>query len=286
MTIKIKKLAAGSTRAHKTRRARAGLTLIELVLATGLLTVVLLYTMLALMSLVRLNRLTALEITATNAMRSQIEEVMTVARDNVGRDDITNQARAVIHYYGTEFRNEKIALGPLSDYDYGFGDDVEEKDKDYINIDRVVLAGDGNKLTYYFGVPGPGDASRISNDGELEGQVMSSRGVGTMVIYLDEQSVPPAEEVDSNWAFMWKDLGVEKERIQKGFDMNRDGHIDNKRIDGTTREKITQALLNDAEDFDEEVDIVQVPIDITITYFTNETHTGQELSLTRRIIVM
>lgn len=266
MTVKIKLFSAGIRRVRKPRRARAGLTLIELVLATGLLTVVLLYTLMALLSLIRLNRVTALEITATNAMRSQIEEVMTVARDNVGHNDISNQARAVIYYYGTNFDDEKIALGPKK-----------------ANIDRVDLAGDGKTLTYFFGVPEPGQAARVAGGGDAEVQAMSPLGVGKMVIYLDEQSVPPA---DATWSMMWKDLGDERKKVTSGFDMNRDGHIDNRRIDGDEREKITADLLRDSSKFDEAVDIVQAPIDITVTYYANDSHEGEELQVTRRVIVM
>ena len=254
------------------RRERLGLTLIEVTLASGLFALVMVLSMQILAGDMRVNRLTAMQIAANNAIRAQIGELMTVSRDNLANDVAGDLAKAALYYYGNNFKGEKIRIGPGG-----------------TEIDRVSIE-DGNKLVYLFGIPEPGDAARnvvTYGGGSAKGELQpSEKAVGRMVLYLSELDVMPASSVEDGWNVMWKDIGTgspDVAEMASGFDLNRDGVVDNRTRDGNVRGSVTWQDLADPK---ARLDIVQFPVDIEVTFFTNGKHETRAFSQSRRVIVM
>lgn len=253
------------------RNNNRGMTLLEVVFACGLFAVLMTFAIRIMASDIQLNRVTAMQIAANNAVRAQIEEIMTVARDNLGNDAAGDLAKAAVFYYGNNFTGQTIDIGPKG-----------------ASLDRVVLE-NGNRLVYHFSIPEPGDAGRAVVDAGAEKQgerLASTRAIGRMVIYLGELAVEPTNADDAQWNVMWRDIGQgnpDVSSVARGFDLNRDGKIDNLKLDGTARGAVTWADLRDPR---ANLDVLQLPVDINVIFFTNASHEREVYRLFRRVVVM
>jgi hypothetical protein len=113
-----------------------------------------------------------------------------------------------------------------------------------------------------------GDAARASGGGfEIAGNA-----VGTIRFYLDETSVAPPEGAEQ----IWRDLGDGTGGQAYGFDMNQDGEI------GPPQASASMALLKNNP---AALGIIQMPIDIVVTFFADETHKVEIYSQARRLVI-
>jgi len=255
------------------RRRQQGLTLIEVLVAAALLVILFLGTLLAFISFIRENELTAIEITANNAMRAQIEEVQAAARDNV---DLTttlmgkngNMPVGALFYY-TQFGGGQIAIGPAAN-----------PGGPSTLVDRLELGPNSAFFTYRFAVPEPGESLHATTGATRE-LAPSRRGFGEMRIWLDEREVPPF-----GGDVMWEDLGLNAAPPPaRGFDMNGNGRPDNLMLDGMGfRPQLTIADLRALRDVDP-LEFQALPIDITIRYFNNDTHDDEIFRVERRVVL-
>lgn len=249
-----------------------GMTLLEVVFACGLFALLMTFAIRIMASDIQVNRLTAMQIAANNSVRAQIEEIMTVSRDNIGHDAAGDLAKAAVYYYGNNFKNQKLRIGPGK-----------------TELDRVLIEG-GDKLVYHFAVPEPGGAGRAALDMAAEAQkgerLPSARAVGRMVVYLSELAVEHACFDGDGWNVMWKDIGKgnpDVASLDKGFDLNRDGKIDNTKLDGTPRGAVTWAALENPR---ANLDVLQLPVDVSVIFYTDASHTREVYRLLRRVVVM
>lgn len=236
-----------------TRRGQRGMTLIEVVLSLALLAALLTSTMMLLLGVVRQNRVIAMEITAGKAINEQLEELRSAGNDNaVANNGFMSQG--VVAYYADSFKSETIAVGP-----------------NQTPLPRVELDTAGGRLVYRFWVSPPGESRRfVSSDNRNFNP--SPLGLGEMSIYLQETSVHPI----AGAAAIWEDIGG-GETLADGFDMNQDGKI--------TAWTTAPASLGEVASSRYLDEFRQVPVDITVTYFSDASHRAQTYSVTRRAIV-
>lgn len=183
-------------------RGEGGFTLLEVVMAVAILTLVFLATLLELFAVVRQNRLTAMEITATNVMRRQLEEAVAAAGDN--QKAAKGAAKGVVRYLmAIRDRLDTRAAGAYP----------------------VVVATDraAGTITYEFVVPAPGSASRDLTSAAADEQNAYDRARGRMIVYLRENAVPTDFSVWNNMKA--GTTGPTPARLA-GFDMNGDGKLD------------------------------------------------------------
>ncbi len=244
-------------------RGRRGFTLIEVLLAIALAGIILIAALGAIMSAVRTNRTTAMQVAATNAVRRQIEEVLTVGREN--SLSLDNTTATVVAYYGDKGTIEKDA------------------------------GGKSIGVRYAFPLPVPGSKARDDSGAPLP----DPRGEGVMIIYLAEEEVPSvgnslaAEEAeDFAWIDISKnvtsgDIGLGYKfvdgrkapvRADKGFDMNHDGEVKSKAADYI-------AFIGNPAGRVEDFDLAQLPIDISVTYYENADHKRESYFTMRRLMV-
>lgn len=241
------------------RSGSGGMTLIEISISVGILSLVLASSLSAAISTHNRNRLIATEIAARNAMRKQIEEVMSVATD-----------------YAFTVHNGEAALGTLAFYardpyaaEEIVGPGGEPMVRTYMEDGRMISL---------FSVPEPGSPSRALPGGSEEGSKSDRKakeyrgGYGRIIMYLDETDVPPAPNTD----MMWEDLGDNDNWLEDGFDMNGDGKIEHPTIP-ITQNTLRNSLIG--------VDIKRLPIDVEVHYFNNEKQSQEIYSITRRMIV-
>jgi hypothetical protein len=219
-------------------------------IAMTLIAAAVIITLVGLIGLLQEDRTVEVQVTATGAIRSQTEEIVSVAADAKSMDSL---AAAVIQYYATTFDrdNEKIPLGP-----------------DGAVLPRVELVDDNSKLLYRFPIRYPGDATRTST-GEFD---VNRNAVGTITFYLDETAVKAPDDA----AQVWQDLGDGSGGLASGFDMNQDGEITPQTA------AISMALLkNDPM----ALGILQMPVDIRVMFYNDPRHTLLAYSQARRIVI-
>lgn len=185
---------------RRTRRPVAGFSLIEVLIALAILGVTFLWTLYLLMSQVAGNRMTALEIAATNAMRTRVEEMVAVSGDNTVAAQ--GAAKAVI-----------LFLNHLQAQVAGHGSNYP--------IQVVYSPGD-RTIEYSFLMPGIGSRTpEATGTGAVTG-VSDTLAQGVITVYLDESRVP-AE------FFTWDDVTHSNQtpNALAGFDMDGDGNFNN-----------------------------------------------------------
>ena len=235
------------------RRGNRGMTLLEVVLALGILMVVLTTVLLLFMDVVRMNRTVAMQVTAGQSISGQLEELRSVAIDNAtGHDGI--MARALVAYYADTFSGENIAIGPNG-----------------TSIPRVELDAAGGRLIYRFWVANPGESRRFVAAGDRTFNP-SKVGIGEMSVYIKETAMPPS----SGSGAIWEDMAAGGTTVSSGFDINGDG---------TIADWAPPANLNTVKGDGFLKNIQQVPVDITITYFSDAKHQAQIYSVTRRMVM-
>lgn len=232
-----------------------GITLIELVVSCAILAMAMLGTTKLLMAVILNNRMTALEIAASTAIRNQVEEILTVSRDDPA--GVGNPTGAVLRYFST--------------------------------LPGAVVT--ANSITCSFPVPLPGVVSRDAAGNTIATQ----EGIGTAVFYLAETLVPA---VGDNWSaegandYVWRDISANLSAsaiagnpnlrpVSRGFDMNLDDKISNFDKKGVRKYQDLSLSALSSSDFD----LLQLPVDITVTYFSDQAHTRTDYAAKRRMVV-
>lgn len=178
-----------------TRRKRsAGMTFLEIVVAFGIFSGIMLTYMQSQLSVLLLNQTTKFEASGTNVIRRQLEEAVSMAYDN--KDKAGGVAKGYV-YYLRRMRDRLETAGNPSDH-------------------PITVTLNGSILTYTFAVPEPG-WSPMQGD-EL---AASPSATGTIRVFLNEAAVPA--EFDG-----WGDLapdGTITLNTNGGFDMNDNGKL-------------------------------------------------------------
>ena len=240
------------------RRVSGGFTLVEVVLSLGILTTAILGAMMAVYGNHRQNRLTVMEITARNVMRAQVEEIMSVATDAMSEAPPTGVAKleaaqGILRYYASDEMRAETVVGPGG-------------------VDSAKVFFDDGHLICLFSIPDAGFSGRESGENGTEKQLLfNRRALGRMTLYLDETRVGP----DDTATAMWNDLGTGTGGVTTGFDMDGDGAI------RTPSFTASFSLLRDSP---QDTGIKQLPIDIEVFFFDNESHDRLIYSTRRRMV--
>jgi prepilin-type N-terminal cleavage/methylation domain-containing protein len=258
--------AARNAAEHRERYSRHGMTLIEVILAMGIFAIVILWTLSTLMSAITTNRILTANVTANATILQQQEELQEIASS-----DIKSPAAAIIRHYAS--LAEIITIPPPDEDDE---DEENNAPPDY--GDNGILVGpngqsvpklhwdeDDRGLVYTFAIPGPADS--IADDAPF------NRGFGEMLIYLNEEKVP----------VNWSDLG-DKDGVSAGagtgYDINGDQTIKN----ALSADAKSDLENGDFDAFDDSVEPHRLPVDITVRYFTDASHSRLYFDTTRRSV--
>lgn len=243
--------AYGGMRVAEKRRGRRGLTLIEVVMASGIFSVVALFTIYLYMTLVHSNSTTSMQVSATNLIRSTTEDVFTAARENLSDAFGLGQASAALRFFAA--------------------------------LPGARLEGTQNDRLVYYNPP-------IGNDGKFgtsntRAEIGTAEGRMKVTMYLRESTVPPPPATSGGAAVVWRDVGTGTGTRAGGFDLNRDGSVNDA---GMTSVSTIGALRTLAGL--EGLGIRQLPVDIEVAYFkpgdNNPAKNTPLFRTTRRIIVM
>lgn len=249
-------------RARRSQRS-SGFTLVETVISIALLALVIIVSNMAIMGATRLNRIMAMQAVAEDWLRLQAEEVHAIARDSARRGKVS--AQAVLFHYGSGGYAALDGSSPHDTLPLGPGGSL---------IPKAYLDSEGKRLICHFALPVPGGESGLSAglDAGIAGfMVPDTRAVGRMVFYLDETLVP-AGNADGA---VWRDRGTGGAVHHAGFDMNRDGEL------------TPRASMPAPADFNEprRFGILQLPVDITVTYYDDDSHARVLFDRGKRIVI-
>lgn len=229
---------------RRVRRSAAGFSLIEVLIALAILGVTFLWSLYLLMSQVAGNRMTTLEIAATNAMRTRVEEMVAVSGDNTVAAQ--GAAKAVV-----------LFLNRLQTRVAGLGSNYP--------IQVAYSPGDGT-VQYSFLMPGIGFRTpEATGSGAVTG-VSDTLARGVITIYLDESKVPTE-------FYTWDNVthSTQTPSALAGFDMDGDGNFNNNfsiLMTGTGSEYSTTTLRC-------------LPVRSVVSYYNDATHMAQDSAFFR-----
>lgn len=189
--------------------------------------------------------------------------MQTIARDSARRGKVA--AQAVLFHYGA---------GGYAKLDGADPDDRLPLGPNGALVPKAHLDVEGRRLVCRFSLPVPGGENGLSagvDAGIAGSQAPDLQAVGEVVLYLDETLVPAGNPQ----GVVWRDRGLGDSVRLAGFDMNRDGEV-------TPRETMPAPA-----DFREprRFGILQLPVDINVTYFDDETHERVLFTRTQRIVI-
>lgn len=174
------------------RKRSAGMTFVEVVVALGIFSAIMVTYLQSQLSVLVLNQTTKYETAGTNVIRRQIEEAVSMAYDS--KVKAGGVAKGYV-YYLREMQKRLETHGGGSDY-------------------PITVRLNGQVLTYTFPVPEPG-WSPLRKD-EL---AVSPAATGVIRVFLSEDAVP-------SYFNNWGDLAVNgtfTPNTNGGFDMNENG---------------------------------------------------------------
>jgi prepilin-type N-terminal cleavage/methylation domain-containing protein len=247
--MKTMAMAAGKREAGVVfRPGRGGFTLLEVMVAMGVLLIGVCAGFYILMGTIRENRTSRMQILANFIISAKADELY--SQGLIDKYLVGDLAPAAICHYANEFDGRSFRLGETG-----------------VEVDSLELAGGGGALIHRFPIGVADDPLRSDNE-------FKSRIVGTMVFHLDETGVDPV----SGGKMIWRDLGINEngETLDRGFDLNLDGKI----TAPVTTPTLAILRLNPAN-----LGIRQAPVDITITFYSDNRRSAEIYSLTRRIVL-
>lgn len=240
-----------------------GFTLVETLISIAVLALVIVVSTMTIMSATRTNRIMAMQSVAGDWMRLKAEEVHAIAGDSARRGKVS--AQAVLFHYGA---------GGHAKLDGSAPDDMLPLGPNGAQMSKAHLDAYGRRLICRFSLPVPGNESGLFNGvnaGVGGPMIPDLRAVGQLVFYLDETKVPAGNPQ----GVVWQDRGLGDTVKQAGFDMNRDGEI-------TSRDKApTPSDFREPRRFG----ILQLPVDIIVTYYDDETHERVLFERVQRVVI-
>ena len=178
-------------------RRLTGMTLVETMLAFGILTAAITGTLATLMSVVRLNRLNSVRVAALQAVnRAENRLESAPARVEPGENRIHAVVRGFKELIGTA--ENRIAIGPRGSY-----------------LARIENDDDNGRLICRFPIPEPGEPVRPSRRARLE-----------MHIHLDEARLNRRVLPANAGGGVWSGLGLSPGPDGTGVDLNLNGRLD------------------------------------------------------------
>lgn len=254
------------------------MTLIEVMLAIGIFTTALLWSMSGIFGSIAANRAVSRELSGNLAVNAQTEEVQAVineatriAASSTAGDLVElhgQKAQAVVKYYGTKIATPGSTVG-----DNGIAVGPNGLVLPRVEIDNVIGA-----LVYRFPVPAPGETSRtvLRSAPDVNRFAMYRRGYGEMFIYLDETKIPTRKvEEPVSWGGI---DGSPVEQATVAFDLDSDGSIAAHNGGVFTEDDVANPHRIGAG-------LKRVVIDIVVRYYNNESHAREVTTLERRMFV-
>ena len=211
----ISKKCIGNSRG-RTRRGSGGFTLLEVVIAFGLLAVMIIGFLQLQFSILHTNKIVQLETAGTMVMRRQFEELVAMANEN--KEDGAGVAKGLL-YYLKQVNAQTNSTGNPNTWSASSGG---------IGTNRIGVALDDDVLTYSFAVPNVGgmlwrpaltgeSGDDVSGTGDERRKIeFNELAIGTIKIYLGESTVPSE-------FYSWGDVGAAGGFTPSGlpgFDMN------------------------------------------------------------------
>lgn len=252
----------------RSRTKTAGFTLIEVMIAMVIITIVAIGFLYVLMSARNANTVLTASMTANSVLRAHAERALAVAAANADLFE-GSRARAFVAAYGS-----LPPLGPPKP-------DIEEQlpiDANGGNMELVELQNGGKELVYRFAVPEPGDFYR--KDAATDEPIYYDRGFGEMRIYLDESRIPDLKVTEGSFAppVAAGAAGADTAWAQLGGnpgDAASDGKLEN----------LFPGTINAAAVRNPPASLTRVFADLTVTYFSDPGHTRRLTVNERRILV-
>ena len=238
---------------RRARRASGGFSLVEVILALGIMTMAIVTTLMAVYGSHRKSQQTAMEITARNAIRGQIEEVLSVGAQY--GPEFGEVAQGVLYYYCTDsVASSSVAPNPAL---------------------QTKTSQDGYKLIVRFPIPeSASSVRRVSQTSDTKALMQNAKAEGVMTIYLDETEVGP----DALSPNLWADLGQGTGNAASGFDMDGNGKIE-------APAYVQSGLMALLRTKPQETGVSRLPIDLRVSYYNNASHERELFSVRRRIVV-
>lgn len=254
------------------------MTLLEVMLAIGMFTTALIWSMTGIYSSIAANRAVSRELSGNLAINTQVEEVQAVineasraaASSNSG--DLLSQhgakAQTLVKYYGTKLAKVGSTAG-----DDGLAIGANGAVLPRVEIDNTLGA-----LVYRFPVAAPGESARVdvqssSSAGKLN---MYDKGLGEMRIYLDETKIPTRKIQD---LVSWGGIGGSPvEQATLVFDLDGDG-----KIAAHNGGVFTEYDLANPDKIG--AGLKEAVIDVLVRYYNNAAHTQEISTVERRMFV-
>ena len=256
-----------------TTHEKSGFTLLEIMMAMGIFSIVILAFLQILMSVHRTNKALAASMTANSVIRTQADEALGAAAENAAA--FGNYARSFVNYYGTQIAivnslaiEDTLPIGPNG-----------------TRVPRVRFENGDRELIYTFAVPEPGFSSRYVattqtwSDGAAPGDLIPyPYGIGELRVYLSESAMPnkqgdltgrPPITNSQNVEVAWETRGNDGDTGDALFE-NEAGVVFNGEA----------SLRNPPEGLN------RIFADITVTYFEDPEHINPLSINTRRLLVI
>lgn len=189
---------------------RAGMTLLEVMIALGILTMLTVAFLSSALATVHMNRVTELEVAGTNTITAQLDAMIAASRESDNRNEVTARSSAVAMVY----------------YLRRVMDNTSDMGRDYpiqVSLDQA-----SGVLTYQFPVSNPDElvGGHVISSTRTVAQNQSRQARGVVYVYLRERNIPAR-------FYQWLDLqdagGGETSTASEDatfFDMNGDGSDD------------------------------------------------------------
>jgi type II secretory pathway pseudopilin PulG len=237
----------GSGFAKPAGGAKRGMTLIEVVLAFGILAVALVSTMSLVMTMVEQTKKSALEVSAYQTINEQVEMLRTLSESDaeVG---------------------ETKPYAVLRRFQEAFGDKVDSFGPHAANLPVLEMDDAEGGMVYRFWVPAPGQSRWLEDDPRFKKNHLA---VGKVIFYLDEYKVNHTVLPMLGRGALWRSLDDESGVTPIGFDLNLDGVIN-----------ASAGMLTNLRD-----DLVQLPIKAEAVYYATAEHETEVYRISRYALV-
>lgn len=202
---------AGAACGRRRYGKRAGMTLIEIVISIGILSLVLTAVVGALMQNVRRNRQLSMIVTGMQTINEVVGEIEDLTDSTKSGE---TYAHAIVDYF-TKKTSETIDIGP-----------------NRTTLDRAEIDNTEGCLVYRFWVPTPGSPNYPETDSRFQ---PNHKAIGEMKIYLDEDILNTG--ILPLPGYSWTDLTHAAVPASDGLDLNLNGKFDDNLLNNYAKVK-------------------------------------------------